>query len=92
VLCEVSTEEEEGMVMAAGFVPWTDEGERKHHATYRDGRFDEINLALDYERRGMAPAIGLLANSATLEEYQAKLKDFFNERRLKAACTEVRNG
>jgi hypothetical protein len=69
------------LVESLGFVAWSENAEKAHVATFRDARYDEINGAMAYERQLGCPAVGFLANSATLEEYNAKCDAFFAERR-----------
>lgn len=64
-----------------GYVAWSPEIERAHDASYRDARYDEINGAMQYEAHGLCPAVGLLANSASVEEYRAKCEQHFAERK-----------
>ncbi len=66
-----------------GYVEYSDEIRDAHNATWRDARFAEVNSAMRYERQLGCPAVGFLANSATLEEYQAKVDAFFAEQRTR---------
>lgn len=50
-------------------------------AQWRDARHDEINGALSFERQFGVPAVGFLANSATVAEYNAKVDQFIADRR-----------
>jgi len=49
--------------------------------TWRTPLHDLVNDAMSYERNGIAPAVGYLANSATVEEYNAKIDAHVAERR-----------
>jgi hypothetical protein len=49
--------------------------------TWRTPLHKLVNDAMQYERHGLAPAVGFLANSKTAEEYQAKLDSHFAARR-----------
>lgn len=77
VLCETQAEIE--VCLARGYVTPARAEELK--AEWQDARFAEINAARDLERWFGIPAPGLLANSATVEEYKAKLADFRGKRR-----------
>jgi hypothetical protein len=55
--------------------------EEAHRDTWWTPLHAKVNEALDYERRGFAPAVGFLCNSATLDEYEAKLNAHFAARR-----------
>jgi hypothetical protein len=81
VIVTTRDESEAETARALGFQLCTDETRAAHRATYADARFAEINRAADYERHGLAPAVGMLANSATIEEYRTKLEAFFAERK-----------
>jgi hypothetical protein len=77
----VETEEDTAACLAAGFQPWSEEIEKTHLATWWDARFDLINTAADYEKWGIFPgAIGHLANSKTVEEFEAKFQAYKAER------------
>jgi hypothetical protein len=80
-------EEETEWLAGLGFVPHNEEIAEAHYRSFADARYQEINHARYLERSLGAPAIGLLANSKTVEEYRAKLDAFFAERttRLRAA-------
>lgn len=91
VVVTVSTDEDAAEVMAAGFAPYDKESEAAHFAAWKDARFAEINGAMDYERHGLAPAVGFLANSATVEEYEAKLETFFAQRKAAQRPREPRH-
>jgi hypothetical protein len=52
-----------------------------HDATWRTPLHALVNDAMSYQRYGLAPAVGFLANSKTVEEYEAKLKAHFDERK-----------
>lgn len=75
------TEEQEAACIAAGFQPYSEEIDRAHVATWRTPLHDEVNLAIDLQRHGLSPAVGFLCNSATVEEYRAKLDAYREERR-----------
>ncbi len=81
VVLTVRDESEASIACSLGFVVCTEETQAAHRATYADARFGEINGAFDYERHGLAPAVGMLANSATVEEYEAKIERHFAERK-----------
>lgn len=85
VVCHVDTESDADLCRAAGFVPYSKEIEAAHYATWKDPRFEKIHEARDYERYGMAPAVGILANSKTVEEYNAKIEAIFAERKAARA-------
>lgn len=81
VSCTVTTDEDAAIVEGAGLVPWSKEIEAAHYATWKDARFDKVTEAMSYEKHGLAPAVGFLANSRTAEEYEAKMEAFFAERK-----------
>jgi hypothetical protein len=85
VVLTVEDEEQARAARALGFIECTDATRAAHRATYADARFDEINGAMSYEEHGLAPAVGMLANSATIEEYKAKIEAFFAERKAARA-------
>jgi hypothetical protein len=90
VVCYVKTEADADLCRAAGFVPYSDETEKAHYATWQDARFALLHEARDYERYGMAPAVGFLANSKTADEYKAKLEAHLSA--VKAARAQNRAG
>lgn len=73
----VSTDADAEIVKAAGFEPWSEEIELAHGKTFTDARWAKLHEAFMWERHGMAPAVGFLANSKTVEEYTAKVEAFF---------------
>lgn len=77
--------EQAAICVAEGLLPWSEEIQRAHDATYRDDRWEQIGDARSYERQGLAPALGFLANSATAADYKAKLDAHFAERRAARA-------
>lgn len=84
-----ANEEQAELAKSLGLVLCTDEIQAAHRATYADARFTEINSAMDYEKHGMAPAVGWLANSATIEEYHAKIEAHFAERKAARAAARA---
>lgn len=72
-----SLEDFEAACKAAGYA----EGDEPKTPAWRTPLHNEVSGAFEYERHGLAPAVGLLCNSKTLEEYKAKLDAFFNERK-----------
>lgn len=61
----------------------TDEAQKAHHAAWWTPLHEKVTDAMSYERHGLAPAVGFLANSKTVEEYEAKLNAFFEERKAR---------
>lgn len=78
---DASSEEEAQLAEKHGFVRWSEESEADHKASFQDARFAEINNAFWYEKHAGVPAVGYLANSATIEEYNAKIQTAHEERR-----------
>lgn len=72
------TFEERTYAASLGFVPYDVDADR--NAPPADERFNMINEAFMYEKQLGIPAIGLLANSATVAEYKAKLETEFKSR------------
>ncbi len=85
VVVKARNDEDAAIIAAAGFAPWSDEIAKAHYASYTDARFAEVNSAMNYEKHGLAPAVGFLANSKTIEEYNEKLESFFAERKAARA-------
>ena len=50
-------------------------------AQWRDARFDQVNWALDLERKHGVPGTALLAQSTTVAEFNSKVDAFIAERR-----------
>jgi len=77
-IVEVTTPEDAATVEARGrWVPYTEESAEAHYRSFADARYDRINEARDLEKWGIVPgAVGLLANSDTVEEFQAELDDY----------------
>lgn len=86
-IADFSVEEQAAICEAAGLAPHSREIEEEHDRTFRDARFEEINSAMRYESQLGAPAVGFLANSATVEEYRAKLDAFFAERKARKSAS-----
>lgn len=59
-------------------------------ASWHTPLHDLVNDAMQYERHGLAPAVGFLANSKTVEEYKAKLDAHFAERKAARAYLHSR--
>jgi len=57
-----------------GYLPYSKEADEAHLASFRDARFEHVGMALTWERKMGVPAVGLLVNSATAEEYKIKLQ------------------
>jgi hypothetical protein len=73
----VRNDEERAIAEGFGFVPYSKEIEKVHRATYEDARFEKIHEAADMEKWGHVPgALGLLANSKTVEEFEMKCDDW----------------
>ena len=53
--------------------------------SWRTPMHDLVGDAMGWERHGLAPAVGYLANSTSVEEYKAKLDAFFAERKAQRA-------
>ena len=66
-----------------GFVPYSPDIAAAHFTSFSDLRYAEINSAMTFERQLGCPAVGLLANSATIDEYNAKADAFFAERKAR---------
>ena len=83
--CDVRTlalnEVDAALAVSLGYVPWSEDIEKAHRATWRDTRFDLVNDAMSYEKNFGSPAISWLVNSATAEEYEAKKNEWFAARR-----------
>jgi hypothetical protein len=76
------------LCLSAGYVEgedstWADEQVK---STWWTPLHDEVSNAMALEKHGIAPAVGFLANSKTLEEYRAKLDAHYAERRPKRAA------
>jgi uncharacterized protein YraI len=89
VTCEdtpdMSAAEQAAFCASVGLSPYSDAARAAHDATWRDARFEEINTAFSLERQVGIPAVGFLANSATIEEYTAKCDAFVAERKARFA-------
>ena len=72
-----------------GYVEYTEDIASAHQRSYSDDRWQEIGSAMMYERQLGCPAVGFLANSATAEEYKAKVDTFFAGRKRARAHAEV---
>jgi len=80
VLVTCETEEQAAACLAAGLEAWSKEVEEKCYASFAWWG-DSLGDALSWERHGMCPALGFLANSKTREEYKEKVDAFFAERK-----------
>lgn len=83
VVVETPTEAECAIAAGEGFAPYSKEIEEEHLATWKDARYAEVNEAFRYQRYFGVPAVGFLANSATVEEYKAKVDAALAERRAR---------
>ncbi len=66
-----------------GFV--SEDAQKTHRDSWWTPLHDKVNDAMSYEKHGLAPAVGFLANSKTVEEYEAKIDAFIAERKAKLA-------
>jgi len=83
----VESDEDAAAAVAAGFQPWSEVIEGDHNKSWRDDRFECLSEAFQYERHGLAPSIGFLANSKTAAEFRSKLDAFFAERKAQRSDT-----
>ena len=81
VLVRVTSDEEAALCESMGFVPYGDEARKAHEATWRTPLHDEVTGAFVTDQHFSIGAVGTLANSATLEEYKARLDALFAGRR-----------
>ena len=78
-------ETEAAEAVAAGFQPCSEAIVAAHDATWRTSMHAEVGAAMELERQLAIPAVGFLATSKTLEEYQGKVDAFLAERRARNA-------
>lgn len=57
-----------------GYLPYNQKAQADHDATYRDARHGKVTDAIWRERNLGVPATAFLINSATVEEYEEKLR------------------
>lgn len=81
VLVEVTSDEDAALCESMGLAPYSDEARRAHDAAWRTPLHDEVPHAFTMQDQLGCPAVGLLANSRTLEEYKAKVDAHFADRR-----------
>lgn len=75
--------EEADYARTLGFVEHTTKIEDAHYRSFTDARNLEINHAFRLERQCGIPAVGFLANSATVEEYKRRIEEFEADRRVR---------
>ena len=68
----VSNPEDAEACRLYGFEPWSPEIEAAHDAAWKTPMHGEVHHALRDERMGFPGCVGLLANSTSLEDYQAQ--------------------
>jgi hypothetical protein len=81
VLVDPRDWEQEKEALEAGFQPYSEEIAKAHSKSYQDARFEEVTNAFWYEKHFGVPAVAYLANSATVEEYKAKVDACLAEQR-----------
>jgi hypothetical protein len=80
VLVEVRDEAELAECIAAGYQHCSEDIRKAHAATWCTELHGEVCQAMNYERQLGIPAVGFLANSTTVAEYEAKIDAFVAER------------
>lgn len=74
ITVDLTNPEDVAYAESLGYQLYTEEIAKAHTTTWRDARFDEINNAFFWEKNGLGPAVGLLANSTSLEDYKTQLE------------------
>jgi hypothetical protein len=80
VIVDARNEAEAEACIKAGLVPYSEAARAAHDATWRTDLHNEVNDAMELERQVGIPAVGFLANSATMDEYKGKVDAFEAER------------
>lgn len=81
---ECYTQEQIDFCLARGFL--FEEENDWHTAQWRDARFDEVAHAIDIDAKFGIGAVGILANSSTVEDYKRDLDAAFAARRAKRSA------
>lgn len=84
VTTEGLDEEGAALALSLGYQVWSEEIEAAHNATWQDGRHGEVAQAFWLEKVGV-PALALLIQSKSFEDYKARLDLCTAERGLATA-------
>lgn len=85
VVVTVESEEDKQEAELFGFQPYSKEIQEAYNKTWQDDRFECLSEAFQYETHGLAPSVGLLANSKSAAEFKEKLAAYFAERKAARA-------
>lgn len=81
LVLDVASDGDAAICESMGLVPYSEEARKAHDAAWRTPLHDEVPHAFRTDEDFGVGAVGLLANSATLEDYRAGLDAAFEGRR-----------
>lgn len=77
--------EEAKVAESLGYQPWSKKIEAEYNQTWMTELHNKVGEAMQYEKWGMAPMVGILANAKDLADYEAQKEAALAERRAKRA-------
>lgn len=77
--------EEAEIAESLGYQPWSKKIEAEYNQTWMTELHNKVGEAMQYEKAGLAPLVGILANAKDLADYEAQKEAALAERRAKRA-------
>ena len=72
----MKTAEDVALAESLGYRPYSKAAEAAHDATWRTELHDKVGEAYRWEKQGMAPLLGILANATDIGDYEAKKEEW----------------
>lgn len=83
IMAYVKTAEDAALAKELGYQPYSKAAQRAHDATWRTDLHDLVGEAMQYEKQGTAPLLGVLANAKDKADYETKKEAMLAERRAR---------